>query len=356
MKLNSVRGVVASSMVLCLTSAPAEAGAASATVRLLPKIQSPVAKLVARNTTLADRAFVSNVAEMTAFSRVYSANAAPSIYPALSTKITSQALNASEAMTAASRATAAKSAGGAVRPAAASAMEKEVQATRVLAKTPPPKPVIQPNTASTVEVAAQVNKMAGQQQLLRKGLGAPGPASMQAGAALHQLQMEAQRMLAQAQKNAANARQRLLIRRMEGTRAQGQWEAAQEASAKRFEERQLMDQERVVARKITGHFQDVRDPGVVYVRTNPNAAEGTRYYVGQSKNSATYKARRSFHDANLGVKHEYDILAIAKPGKDLNFAEESAIRAAGREKLLNKRAQIATQTYEGGMGGFDWAK
>ena len=92
--------------------------------------------------------------------------------------------------------------------------------------------------------------------------------------------------------------------------------------------------------------------GVVYLRTNPETQEE---YVGQSKNEQTFDVRQDTHDRNEGVKHDYKILQRAKPGAELDKAEEDHIRLRGGPKrkggrLANKRYQMNDGRYKAAGG------
>jgi RHS repeat-associated protein len=88
--------------------------------------------------------------------------------------------------------------------------------------------------------------------------------------------------------------------------------------------------------------------GIVYKRTNPKTAES---YVGQAKSSERFEARQLEHNRKLGVKHDYEILGKASPGKKLDVLEEKMIREQGGLQkeggtLLNKRHQISEPRFQ----------
>ena len=68
-----------------------------------------------------------------------------------------------------------------------------------------------------------------------------------------------------------------------------------------------------------------------------------------------FEARKGEHDNALGVKHEYEVLGRAEPGKHLDVLEETKIREHGGIKkeggtLTNKRHQMSEQRYRDGGG------
>lgn len=94
--------------------------------------------------------------------------------------------------------------------------------------------------------------------------------------------------------------------------------------------------------------------GIVYKRINPITGE---QYVGQSINMARYIARQSEHNLRLGVRHIYEILGRAAPGKELRYLEESHIRAAGGLQkeggpLANKIHAMSDANYQQFQGTF----
>ncbi|RCS28717.1 hypothetical protein DEO45_16030, partial [Rhodanobacter denitrificans] len=94
--------------------------------------------------------------------------------------------------------------------------------------------------------------------------------------------------------------------------------------------------------------------GVVYKRTNPHNLEE---YVGKARSFARYLARQGEHNRALGVKHEYEIIERAQPGKELSYLEETQIRANGglqREggTLANKYHAMSQKNFEGFQGVF----
>lgn len=78
--------------------------------------------------------------------------------------------------------------------------------------------------------------------------------------------------------------------------------------------------------------------GVVYKRINP---ETGRCYVGQCKNPQRFRQRQKEHDRELGVDHEFEILADKVHIDDLDYIEDTYIRETGLENLENKRHQMS---------------
>ncbi len=72
--------------------------------------------------------------------------------------------------------------------------------------------------------------------------------------------------------------------------------------------------------------------GIIYERTNPKTGE---CYIGQCKSPERFEMRKKEHDKKLGVKHDYEIVDSAKPGKDLDIAEHNKIQ----EKTKGMRAK-----------------
>jgi RHS repeat-associated protein len=94
------------------------------------------------------------------------------------------------------------------------------------------------------------------------------------------------------------------------------------------------------------------EDGIIYRRINPKTGEE---YIGQAKSPERFVARQGEHDAQLGVKHRYQILEKGKPGQDINVREESQIRARGGPKnkggtLANKRYQMSEKNYRAAGG------
>jgi hypothetical protein len=92
--------------------------------------------------------------------------------------------------------------------------------------------------------------------------------------------------------------------------------------------------------------------GIVYKRTNPKT---TKDYVGQAKSDEHYVKRQNAHNNSKGVKHEYEELGRAKPGKDLDVLEETKIRQGGGPekkggKLENQRYQMNDERYKSAGG------
>jgi len=88
--------------------------------------------------------------------------------------------------------------------------------------------------------------------------------------------------------------------------------------------------------------------GVVYKRTDPATGEE---YIGQSKSPERFDQRQREHDSELDVEHEFEIVARAEPGLDLDVLEEEMIRSRGglqREggTLANKRHQMSKKRYD----------
>src|SRR5262249_19750297 len=91
-----------------------------------------------------------------------------------------------------------------------------------------------------------------------------------------------------------------------------------------------------------------RGLGVIYRRLNPKTGE---VYIGTSKSEGAFIRRGAAHDANLRVKHEYEIIGRAENGTDLRVAEESAIREhGGPGKLANKRYEMNDDAYKAAGG------
>lgn len=95
--------------------------------------------------------------------------------------------------------------------------------------------------------------------------------------------------------------------------------------------------------------------GVIYLRINPKTGEA---YVGQAASPKNFVERQNVHDAKLGVQHDYEILERAKPGQQLDVAEESHIRLRGGLKgrredgggVVNRRHQMRDPRYRGAGG------
>ena len=92
--------------------------------------------------------------------------------------------------------------------------------------------------------------------------------------------------------------------------------------------------------------------GIIYKRTNPKTG---KEYIGKSKDEANYLKRQNAHDNSKGVKHDYEVVDRAKPGKDLSVAEEKHIRKGGGPeskggKLENKRYEVNDKDYKGAGG------
>jgi RHS repeat-associated protein len=88
--------------------------------------------------------------------------------------------------------------------------------------------------------------------------------------------------------------------------------------------------------------------GIIYKRTNPKTGEE---YIGQAKSDKRFLKRQKEHDKKIGIKHKYDVLDRAKPGKKLNVAEKTHIRRGGGikkngGKLENKRHQMSDKNYK----------
>jgi RHS repeat-associated protein len=105
------------------------------------------------------------------------------------------------------------------------------------------------------------------------------------------------------------------------------------------------------AKKVINKTESVVEEGaegIVYKRTNPKTA---KEYIGKSKDEANFVKRQKAHDKSKGVKHDYDIVERANPGKDLSMAEEKHIRRGGGPenkggKLENKRYEVNDPKYK----------
>lgn len=119
----------------------------------------------------------------------------------------------------------------------------------------------------------------------------------------------------------------------------------------------------VTAVKYTNKADNVSDTakaasdakGIVYLRRNPRTGEP---YVGQANSNTRYVKRQSEHDRKLNETHEFEILGVAKPGKDLDVLEETMIRMYGGLKkeggpLANKRHQMSEANYRKHGGTVD---
>lgn len=95
--------------------------------------------------------------------------------------------------------------------------------------------------------------------------------------------------------------------------------------------------------------------GVIYLRINPKTGET---YVGQAASPEHFTERQKAHNGKLGVQHDYQVLERAKPGQQLDVAEESHIRLRGGLKgrredgggVVNKRHQMSDPRYRGAGG------
>jgi len=97
------------------------------------------------------------------------------------------------------------------------------------------------------------------------------------------------------------------------------------------------------------------EAGVVYLRLNPKNGE---IYIGQAKSTERFLARQGEHNAELGVKHDFEVLGRAKPGKSLDRLEETKMREAGGIQskggpLANKRHQMSEENYRKAGGTVD---
>jgi RHS repeat-associated protein len=92
--------------------------------------------------------------------------------------------------------------------------------------------------------------------------------------------------------------------------------------------------------------------GVIYRRIDPKTGD---IYIGRADSPEHFQARQNDHDAKLGVAHDYEVVARAKPGLSLQVAEETQIRLHGGLRkeggeLVNKRHEMRQSRY-GGAGG-----
>ena len=92
--------------------------------------------------------------------------------------------------------------------------------------------------------------------------------------------------------------------------------------------------------------------GVIYRRIDPKTGET---YIGQAKSPERFTARQAEHDRELGVRHDYEVLGRAEPGRALDVAEETQIRLHGGLKqegggVVNRRHQMSEGRYRGAGG------
>jgi RHS repeat-associated protein len=92
--------------------------------------------------------------------------------------------------------------------------------------------------------------------------------------------------------------------------------------------------------------------GIVYRRVHPRTGET---YIGRADDPGNYMKRQLSHDKSLGVNHIYEVIDRANPGKDLQVAEETQIRAHGGlgrngGGLVNKRYEMREERYRAGGG------
>ena len=87
-----------------------------------------------------------------------------------------------------------------------------------------------------------------------------------------------------------------------------------------------------------------KNTGIIYERTNPKTGE---CYIAQCKSPERFEARKKEHDNKLGVKHDYEIVDRAKPGKELDIAEHKkiqektqGIRAKDSNAVQNKKDPV----------------
>ena len=112
-----------------------------------------------------------------------------------------------------------------------------------------------------------------------------------------------------------------------------------EKGAKIVEETEVMGEVAVAAKEAEG---------IVYKRTNLKTKEE---YYGQAKSDKHYDIRQKAHNKKYNVKHKYEIVERAEPGKALDVAEETHIRNGGGPKrkggkLANGRYQMREKNYK----------
>jgi|GEM_PF-2928571 len=92
--------------------------------------------------------------------------------------------------------------------------------------------------------------------------------------------------------------------------------------------------------------------GIVYRRIDPKTGDT---YIGRADSPENFVERQGSHDRKLGIQHEYEVVARANPGKDLQVAEESQIRQHGGLRrdggdLVNKRVEMREGRYRAAGG------
>jgi len=84
--------------------------------------------------------------------------------------------------------------------------------------------------------------------------------------------------------------------------------------------------------------------GIVYRRVNP--LTGAKY-IGKAKSAARYVSRQAEHNLSEGVKHIFEIVEHGPIGRELQYAEEKAIRAeGGLDALANRISAMSAKKFD----------